>query len=258
MLVNKTHQKRKEKGLCPLCGNQMDRDGYRCASCIDTRRTRNQERVKANICIKCGFRNPTKNKICPTCLKENRDGHKKRRSEYREKGLCIQCGKNKVDGSKSTCKPCIKKARKLKLKRDSHRRKYNLCLRCGKKAILILSDNSKFGNVNRGFLIPRMKEPLCETHWFRTRSRDTFNGKERYWEELKEKLIKQDYKCAYTGRSLIIGFNASIDHTIPKSKGGSNTIDNVKWVDLEVNLLKYNMLENEFLAFCREVVEHNG
>lgn len=59
------------------------------------------------------------------------------------------------------------------------------------------------------------------------------SSKERI--KIKEKFDFQEGKCIYSGRKLIPGINASIDHLIPKKRGGGRTLDNVCWVDLEIN-----------------------
>ena len=55
---------------------------------------------------------------------------------------------------------------------------------------------------------------------------------------LIDKLYSQKFECHYTGKLLIPGVNTSLDHKIPKAKGGLNTLDNLIWVDISVNRLK--------------------
>lgn len=68
-------------------------------------------------------------------------------------------------------------------------------------------------------------------------------------------LEAQDYKCALTGRDLSPD-SASVDHIIPLSCGGTNTIDNVHIVHSVVNQAKGTMTVDEFVAMCREVIQH--
>lgn len=66
----------------------------------------------------------------------------------------------------------------------------------------------------------------------------------------------QGGKCAYTGRELVPGTNASLDHKIPKALGGTNDLENLQWVETNVNRAKNALAEDEFLSMCRAVVQH--
>ena len=66
------------------------------------------------------------------------------------------------------------------------------------------------------------------------------------WKELRELLEKQDFICPLTGRELVPGENASLDHIIPKSRGGPNKIGNLQWLDNNINFAKRNLLPDEF------------
>lgn len=57
-----------------------------------------------------------------------------------------------------------------------------------------------------------------------------------------------------TGVLLVPGRNASIDHKVPRAKGGSDDIDNLQWVDLKVNLMKRDLDITEFLSACATVI----
>ena len=59
----------------------------------------------------------------------------------------------------------------------------------------------------------------------------------------------QDYRCAYTGIKLIPALNASIDHKIPLSTDVSQyqKIENLQWVCLDINIMKRNYSEDDFL-----------
>lgn len=50
----------------------------------------------------------------------------------------------------------------------------------------------------------------------------------------------------------------SIDHKIPRSRGGNSTLDNAGICDSIVNSAKSNMTIDEFFEVCKTVLEHNG
>jgi 5-methylcytosine-specific restriction endonuclease McrA len=72
-----------------------------------------------------------------------------------------------------------------------------------------------------------------------------------------ESLINKDPTCYLTGRKLDISKpeTYSLDHFVPASKGGKNTLDNLRLVCREANSAKHDMLYEEFIQLCREVVQ---
>lgn len=67
-------------------------------------------------------------------------------------------------------------------------------------------------------------------------------------------------KCGLTGRSIDINQPETweLDHIVPKSRGGDNSLDNCQVLSKEVNQSKGSMTEKEFLSLCKEVLEHHG
>lgn len=63
--------------------------------------------------------------------------------------------------------------------------------------------------------------------------------------------------CALTGVRLNRE-NAHLDHIIPKAKGGTNGIGNLRWTCKEVNIAKRDMTDEEFLAMCESVIRWIG
>lgn len=71
------------------------------------------------------------------------------------------------------------------------------------------------------------------------------------------KLVeRQGYRCALTDRELNPK-TASLDHVIPTGKGGEHLITNTQVLHKAVNRAKGTMTNEEFVAMCREVVEHD-
>jgi len=69
-------------------------------------------------------------------------------------------------------------------------------------------------------------------------------------------LEKQDHRCALTGWFLTPD-NAELDHKLPRSKGGTDEIENLQWVINFVNKAKGRMSNDEFIAMCKDVSIRN-
>lgn len=155
------YESRKNSGLCPACGKELDREGHYCSECLKIHNEYNRE-------TKILCRN---NGICPVCRKEKlfgdekqcilcrekaferkkplTDEQKKRYAEtfkksqrelYKERsenGICTRCGKIKAERGKKKCAVCLEKdAIRHRLKTDvthsrEYRKEHNLCYRCG-------------------------------------------------------------------------------------------------------------------------------
>lgn len=68
---------------------------------------------------------------------------------------------------------------------------------------------------------------------------------------------KQKLCCPLTGRRLT-GETMSIDHIVPISKGGTNDLTNLQFVHVEVNYAKRNLLQENFIQLCHEVVKRHA
>jgi 5-methylcytosine-specific restriction endonuclease McrA len=75
-----------------------------------------------------------------------------------------------------------------------------------------------------------------------------------------EVLQEQQGKCYLTGRNLDFSNKGNIhfDHKIPVSKGGSSTKENLGICIRQANLAKSDMTVQEFLDFCKEVLEYHN
>jgi len=70
----------------------------------------------------------------------------------------------------------------------------------------------------------------------------------RHWKAAKKWVMEnRGPRCAYCRRK-VTRANATIDHIVPFSRGGTNHLDNLAFACLQCNLLKGNMLPEEFKA----------
>jgi CRISPR/Cas system Type II protein with McrA/HNH and RuvC-like nuclease domain len=83
-------------------------------------------------------------------------------------------------------------------------------------------------------------------------------GSRKLYKPLMMLFLRQQGKCVYTGMQLTLGTNTSLDHRIPRTKGGTNDIDNLQWVHKSINTMKSDLSEEEFLDFCRRVATHTA
>jgi hypothetical protein len=96
---------------------------------------------------------------------------------------------------------------------------------------------------------------FCRPHWFSNAALNT-TGKWADGPRLEALLLQQGNRCAYSGLLLVLGENASLDHKDPLSRGGTPLVENIQWVDYQVNRMKNDMTHDEFIAMCRLVLSH--
>lgn len=165
---------------------------------------------------------------------KNEAEYKKRLRERHDKdGMCPQCGRNR---DKKT-KHCLSCCNKNKLRRDKNNnvaRANGFCYYCKKNVALI-------------------KNSLCEICNLKQKSCNIWNTRKR-WVDLKLIWDKQKGICPYTKRKLEIP-TSEIDHIIPKSKGGDDSVDNLEFVLAEINHMKGKIMRDKFLSFIKEVYE---
>lgn len=222
---------------CIKCGRSHSGVTSHCAACLSRKRKHTNSRrarfLATGMCGDCGRQRDVPNKkSCSSCLESLRRRNNQHRIAYRSTGKCISCGKT-ADGK--YCAPCKVKAV------DSNRRRQQALIRDGK-----CIKCAKPVDVARGQSCKMCILKATAHTWLGTAKRAP---------ELRALLEAQDYKCPYTGRNLEIGRNATIDHKVPRSRGGTDDIGNLQWVDWQVNKAKTDMTHDEFITLCRLVAD---
>lgn len=150
--------RRRAAGLCPRCGNENDRDGYYCNTCLERKRGEANEARRfaksLGLCPRCMKASLMPGqKACPECnavdavrkyIRRHTDqGYRERanarseaaqrrlRERRKKDGMCPQCGKRKPRDGKVMCEMCLAKKREYKRIRRYKERDDSLC-RCGK------------------------------------------------------------------------------------------------------------------------------
>ena len=73
-------------------------------------------------------------------------------------------------------------------------------------------------------------------------------------------MLEANPRCALTGKILEIQDTRSwhLDHIIPSSRQGDNSLENCQIVCREANQAKSDLLPEEFLELCKTVLEFHG
>jgi hypothetical protein len=177
-------------------------------------------------------------KYCPGC-KQHKDITFFTKSKRSEDGFFSYCKDCKNSRDRLYWVKYADKIREDRAKLSKHRHSKGLCFYC---------DNPKLAHANK-----------CEKCWFAYAANKRL-GKKNYKNGniLKQKLIDQNYKCPYSGRKLTPGINCELDHIKPVSRFPllAHDINNVEWIDSEVNHAKNNMTKEEFISMCKEIIDN--
>jgi len=224
---------------------------------------RQQEKIDAGLCKDCG--NSLCGRVavlCKSCAQKASDrssAHKRiKRKEWEANNQCTECGAPR-DSNLKKCKRCHERTsqyqkkyyKKLtKQERELRNEKLltlrrkriakGLCPLCGEKSLPTIQ--------------------LCSKHYFQDVSKSA-TGTVKNWEFLKQLLELQDFKCKYTGDTIVIPTTSSIDHIIPKSHKdypGDKCLDNLCWTTKRVNTSKNNFSFIEFVEMCQKVIYTSG
>jgi hypothetical protein len=205
-----------------------------CVKCLDKAKQRSALRYRQmkldRRCKGCSERvGDTKGIYCPQCREAKKTTAKTRKAA----GFCVTCGK--APALRGTqCSGCRTAAIENTRIRKEERLARGCCAYCDE---------------------PRISSSLCQKHYLQFASKTHFRTIKRH-EELAALFDAQQGICPYSGRKLTLGVDASIDHAIPKSRGGSMDIENLQWVQYQVNFMKGDMLDEELFDLVRDIYHH--
>ncbi len=78
------------------------------------------------------------------------------------------------------------------------------------------------------------------------------------WKDVIEKF-GENTNCYLSGESInLYENNYSLDHIIPSSRGGDNSIDNLGITHKIVNIMKSDLTVDELMEWCIKILNHNG
>jgi len=242
--IQEHKRRRKTEGLCPQCGGPKGERTVSCQTCL-LRQRKNMEKVrdkwrKTGKCRTCGKALDTDQTECRRCVERKSKKSHIRRELRKQEGLCPMCG-HVTEKPGGKCYTCLCKEHILGQQRLKRRRQAGECSYCG---TVLKDDKFRLGNITR--------YKQCSTCFFKTAARNHTASSDN-WKQLKSKFIKQNGCCIYTNERLILGDNASLDHIIPRSRGGQNIVSNLQWVTKQVNGCKRNLTHKEFIELCRQV-----
>jgi hypothetical protein len=217
---------------CKSCSKKAVAGKNYCQYHIEYNSKRAKERYRklkeSGRCLTCP--NPAKDGslLCENCRGKKLDNY----SENKNKGLCTQCGE-KNDTNHVKCSKCHNRWADNTRKQREHRLKNGLCSYCDE---------------------PRISSCYCKEHLLKDLARTHLKNRNGF--DKLDKLFENQNICPYSGKKLVLGVNTSIDHKIPKSKGGENKIENLQWVYRPVNTMKQDFMEEEFFELIKTIYKN--
>lgn len=87
---------------------------------------------------------------------------------------------------------------------------------------------------------------------------DTSIEKTFNWKNVLDKFGENTI-CYLSGENINLNENNyHLDHIIPSSRGGDNSLNNLGILHKTVNVMKNNMTPEELLNWCEKILKHNG
>lgn len=137
--TSRMRQRRKEAGVCLLCGGELTGDKLNCDMCLSKHNvnqnayntSRRQVREAEGLCVTCGkFPASAGIRICEECRKASAaQGAAIHASRLRD-GLCVSCGGER-DSKFKSCSACRSKSRGYVADSKEELIRLGLCIQCG-------------------------------------------------------------------------------------------------------------------------------
>lgn len=156
--------------------------------------------------------------------------------------LCVNCATPLVSGDKQQqCPACRSKGVEATQQRRLRYREEGRCIHCGGDSP-IQRDNA---------------EQICVTCYLRACSREHF-GTNAQWPMLLAAWERCGGICPYTGLTMRLGIDASVEHRYPSSRFPAlrENPQNIEWIHLRVNEMKRDFTHDEFIAFIRGILSY--
>lgn len=191
------------------------------------------------------------------------------RENRRANGLCPDCGVEVVGCVR--CRKCQTLVNVRVKKIHDLRKSQGLCIECGSDSdgeLRCSKCSNRNKNRSKEFKSLRMAQGLCVCgcepiegsknckECYLKRTSMSMLGTRKLWKQLEEAFSNQNGICPYSGRQMTLGIDTSIDHVVPKSKGGTSQMDNLVWSHKMVNQMKWDNTKEEFLAMVSDVYNH--
>ena len=227
---------RQKNGLCYRCGRTAKSGCILCPICIErkTKRQRitHKERVAKGLCRYCCRPWSGAGQTCDSCKPRARKASSRAKAKRKSDGVCISCP-NPTRPGKDNCQACADKASAKYKQIVQSRKSSGVCTLCGTVPPIPNSQQHRCTTCYLKHIAKSRKMPVASVPAIAS----LFN--------------LQNGRCAYTNRSITIGIDAELDHIVPRSKGGPNTVENYQWLWAPVNRMKNNLSESEFWEVVR-------
>lgn len=167
--------------------------------------------------------------------------------KLRSEGKTYNEIKNELGCSKSTISYYCGDEQKEKTKKRVRKRRQNILIGKTERFVYRKSKNinesirkfQKRDNSIKGSINPNIEE--------------TFN-----WKDVIEKF-GENTECYVSGEKInLYEDNYSLDHILPSSRGGDNSLDNLGITHKIVNNMKSDLTPDELIEWCKKILEYNG
>lgn len=190
-------------------------------------------------CGDCGSYALPNMSLCQKHLEMRRVNNKKKRDRRKAAGMCTECGVNAPLEGYKICSTCHPKREKVRLARVKYRKESNICTQCARDKSYVQCWTNNF----------------CPGCHFKAKF-NWIGTKEEAEKIINDLLIKQDYRCAMTGRDLRIN-RFHIDHIVPRSIDPARLGDPSNWqlIVEDANMFKEGISSEEILSIAIDMVK---